>query len=149
MEYIEINLIKESGEIVNLNKLPLVQGKEIDLDEVKSNKISVYLSKLKFDPTLEGYRYCKDCILKVIKDPTKLDSMMNLYEEVAEIYGSKGIRVERNIRNSIELAWSRIDDVDLIKDIFCNMISLSKKKPTNSQFISASAYYLINTSYLL
>jgi hypothetical protein len=46
--------------------------------------------------------------------------------------------VERAIRHAIEVAWSR-GNIDSISSLFGYTVSMSKAKPTNSEFIAMVA----------
>ena len=47
-------------------------------------------------------------------------------------------RVERAIRHAIEVAWSR-GNIESISSLFGYTVSMSKAKPTNSEFIAMVA----------
>jgi two-component system response regulator (stage 0 sporulation protein A) len=64
-----------------------------------------------------------------------------LYPTVAETFTTTSSRVERAIRHSIDVAWSR-GDINTLRHFFGSSISRGKGKPTNSEFIAAIADYL-------
>ena len=61
-----------------------------------------------------------------------------LYPEIAKAYNTTASRVERAIRHSIEVAWSR-GKPEVMNEIFGYTIHTGKGKPTNSEFIAMVA----------
>ena len=61
-----------------------------------------------------------------------------LYPTIAKKYQTTSSRVERAIRHSIEVAWSR-GKAEVVDDIFGYTIDNNKGKPTNSEFIAMVA----------
>lgn len=61
-----------------------------------------------------------------------------LYPDVAKKYKTTASRVERAIRHAIEVAWNR-GNIEAISNIFGYTVSVSKSKPTNSEFIAMIA----------
>ena len=60
---------------------------------------------------------------------------MVLYPEVAKKYQTTPSRVERAIRHSIEVAWTK-GNKEKIDEIFGYTVDETKGKPTNSEFIA-------------
>lgn len=58
--------------------------------------------------------------------------------DIAKKYNTTASRVERAIRHAIEVAWSR-GNIDSISSLFGYTVSMSKAKPTNSEFIAMVA----------
>ena len=61
-----------------------------------------------------------------------------LYPQVAKTVGTTPSRVERAIRDAIEVAWDR-GDLDTLQRFFGYTVSNTKGKPTNSEFIALIA----------
>ena len=61
-----------------------------------------------------------------------------LYPEVAKRFATTPSRVERAIRHAIEVAWDR-GDLETLQKYFGYTVSVSKGKPTNSEFIAMIA----------
>lgn len=61
-----------------------------------------------------------------------------IYPAVAYKYGTTPSRVERAIRHAVETAWGR-GDLKTTRSIFGYTVSISKGKPTNSEFIAMIA----------
>ena len=86
-----------------------------------------------------GSRYLVKAICEVVQDENKIDAVTSyLYPTVARAYDTTGSRVERAIRHGIELAWDR-GDLDVLEKYFGYTISITKGKPTNSEFIARCA----------
>jgi two-component system response regulator (stage 0 sporulation protein A) len=88
---------------------------------------------------IKGYLYIREAIMKVYNDIEMLGAVTKvLYPTIAEEYNTTSSRVERAIRHAIEVAWNR-GSIDVIEDIFGYTVSISKSKPTNSEFIAMIA----------
>jgi len=61
-----------------------------------------------------------------------------LYPAIAQEFNSTAKRVERNIRNAIEVAWNR-GSIAMQHEIFGYTVKDTKGKPTNSEFIAMLA----------
>ncbi len=88
---------------------------------------------------IKGYLYLREAISMVYKDIELLGSITKvLYPDIAKKFNTTASRVERAIRHAIEVAWSR-GNVDSISSLFGYTVSMSKAKPTNSEFIAMVA----------
>ncbi|MBA4535758.1 sporulation transcription factor Spo0A [Bacillus aquiflavi] len=88
---------------------------------------------------IKGYLYLREAISMVYNDIELLGSITKvLYPDIAKKYNTTASRVERAIRHAIEVAWSR-GNIDSISSLFGYTISMSKAKPTNSEFIAMVA----------
>ncbi len=88
---------------------------------------------------IKGYMYLREAIAMVYHDIDLLGSITKvLYPDIAKKYNTTSSRVERAIRHAIEVAWSR-GNIDSISSLFGYTISMSKAKPTNSEFIAMVA----------
>lgn len=88
---------------------------------------------------IKGYHYLREAISIVFNDVEILGSITKvLYPRIAERYKTTPSRVERAIRHSIEVAWGR-GNMDAIRSMFGYTVSVSKTKPTNSEFIAMIA----------
>lgn len=75
----------------------------------------------------------------VIKDVEVLNSITKvIYPEIAKTHQTTPIRVERNMRNAIEVAWTK-GDTKILEELFGYKTSTSKRKLTNSEFIGLMA----------
>ncbi len=88
---------------------------------------------------IKGYMYLREAISMVYNDIELLGSITKvLYPDIAKKYNTTASRVERAIRHAIEVAWSR-GNIDSISTLFGYTVSMSKAKPTNSEFIAMVA----------
>ncbi|WP_430785372.1 sporulation transcription factor Spo0A [Virgibacillus flavescens] len=88
---------------------------------------------------IKGYMYLREAITMVYNDIELLGSITKvLYPDIAKKFNTTASRVERAIRHAIEVAWSR-GNIDSISELFGYTISISKAKPTNSEFIAMVA----------
>ena len=98
--------------------------------------ISEILVELGMPCHIMGYRYSSYAIKLAVENPDIIDNItFVLYPTVAKYFDTTACRVERAIRNGIECARDR-GDLDVIKKYFGNTISITKGKPTNSEFIA-------------
>jgi len=88
---------------------------------------------------IKGYLYLREAIAMVYNDIELLGSITKvLYPDIAKKYKTTSSRVERAIRHAIEVAWSR-GNIESISNLFGYTVSMSKAKPTNSEFIAMVA----------
>ncbi|KAB8128482.1 sporulation transcription factor Spo0A [Gracilibacillus oryzae] len=88
---------------------------------------------------IKGYMYLREAITMVYNDIELLGSITKvLYPDIASKFNTTASRVERAIRHAIEVAWSR-GNIDSISSLFGYTVSVSKAKPTNSEFIAMVA----------
>ena len=86
--------------------------------------------------SLKGYTYTIRAIEKCLDDRDVLRCVMKeIYAKIAEENGTTASKVERNIRNLIEVTWIN-GNVNAINEIFGYTVSPKKGKPTNSEFIA-------------
>ena len=106
----------------------------------ESNKETIYaITKLMIElgipAHLRGYYYLRDAIEMTSQDMELVESVTKLlYPEIAKRYRCSGQKVERAIRNSIEVSWER-GNQELIELLFGSSGQKGKKRPTNSEFI--------------
>lgn len=83
---------------------------------------------------LKGYHYLKSAIRLVLEDLTAMNSIYKkVYANVADSFSTTPNRVERAIRNAIEITWNK-GNLGTINTIFPFEDS-NKLRPTNSEFI--------------
>lgn len=115
------------------NQRPVV--KEFDLE----SEITNILHEMGVPAHIKGYLYLRESINMVYNDIELLGSITKvLYPDVAKKYKTTASRVERAIRHAIEVAWNR-GNIEAISNIFGYTVSVSKSKPTNSEFIAMIA----------
>ena len=88
---------------------------------------------------IKGYLYLREAIAMVYHDIELLGSITKvLYPDIAKKYNTTASRVERAIRHAIEVAWNR-GNIESIANLFGYTVSMTKAKPTNSEFIAMVA----------
>lgn len=86
-----------------------------------------------------GHRYLVQALCIAVEEPDVMEAVTGeLYPRVAKTFQTTPSRVERAIRHAVELAWER-GDLDVMGHYFGNTVSLTKGKPTNSEFIARVA----------
>lgn len=112
-----------------------VTPKKFDLE----TEITNILHEMGVPAHIKGYLYLRESIDMVYNDIELLGSITKvLYPDVAKKYKTTASRVERAIRHAIEVAWNR-GNIEAISNIFGYTVSVSKSKPTNSEFIAMIA----------
>jgi two-component system response regulator (stage 0 sporulation protein A) len=85
---------------------------------------------------IKGYQYVREAIVLTVQNMDIINAVTKvLYPEVAKHFGTTPSRVERAIRHAIEVAWDR-GDLETLQKYFGYTVSISKGKPTNSEFIA-------------
>ena len=88
---------------------------------------------------IKGYQYLREAIMIAVKDMDVINAITKvLYPQVAKTFATTPSRVERAIRHAIEVAWDR-GDLDTLQRVFGYTVSITKGKPTNSEFIALIA----------
>ena len=102
-----------------------------------------YITKIMLDlgvpAHLKGYHYIREAILLSEQDMEVVSSVTKLlYPEIAKTYKTTSQKVERAIRNAIEVSWSR-GNTDTMQELFGYSSAEGKNRPTNSEYIAAVA----------
>lgn len=88
---------------------------------------------------LVGHPYIIYAVMLVVEDGMYIHNItFGLYPQVAAKFDTTAARVERAIRNLIEVTWTR-GDWEVLRRYFGNTISSDKGKPTNGEFIARIA----------
>lgn len=104
--------------------------------------VTSLMLQLGITANLMGYEYIRTAVLLVIQDEKlKKNVTKGLYLEIANKYNSTPSRVERAMRHAIGTSFKRIENFEIVYKIFGN--SRSKFKPTNTEYISAVADYVL------
>lgn len=126
---IEQFMPQEMNEYGNNDKI------EATASETTDSRIKNILDDMGFQPNLLGYKYLLIAINMLNKDISLINSVTkNLYRELADKCNSTPQRVERAIRNAIELAWSK-GNMDQIYKVFDPEKFTQKTRPSNSEFM--------------
>jgi two-component system response regulator (stage 0 sporulation protein A) len=109
-------------------------------------EISKILKTLGVSPDLLGYAYLQEAIEMAMDDMTILHNGVTkiLYPTIAKHFKTTAQRAERAIRHAVETCADKMMNFpNIYDDIFGNVVSADKGKPTNSQFIGCVAEYLL------
>ncbi|MCI8846093.1 MAG: sporulation initiation factor Spo0A C-terminal domain-containing protein [Kineothrix sp.] len=88
---------------------------------------------------LKGYHYLRTAILMAGKDMEVVGSVTKLlYPEIAKLFKTTEQKVERAIRNAIEVSWVR-GNADTFEDLFGYSFLTGNTRPTNSEYIAQIA----------
>lgn len=127
--------IRELTKPDTVNVKSSVPHKEVDLETL----VTEFIHELGVPAHIKGYQYIRTAIMMVVEDMDMLNYITKqLYPEIAHIYNTTASRVERAIRHSIEVAWTR-GRPETMNEIFGYTIHTGKGKPTNSEFIAMVA----------
>ena len=112
---------------------------QLSESEILKNQVTAMMHEIGVPAHIKGYQYVREAIVIAVQDMEVINAVTKvLYPEVAKRYGTTPSRVERAIRHAIEVAWDR-GDLETLQSYFGYTVSLSKGKPTNSEFIAMLA----------
>lgn len=106
-------------------------------------RLECYVTKIMLDmgvpAHLKGYHYLRAAILLSEKDMETVSSVTKLlYPEIARKFKTTDQKVERAIRNAIEVSWER-GNPDTFMELFGYSAKIGKTRPTNSEYIARVA----------
>ncbi len=115
----------------------------MDIAIVNDCELERYITNIMLDigvpAHLKGYHYLRDAILLSGRDMEVVSSVTKLlYPTIARRFKTTDQKVERAIRNAIEVSWSR-GNVDTFESMFGYSIASGKNRPTNSEYIARIA----------
>lgn len=88
---------------------------------------------------LKGYQYLRSSIIMAKEDMEIVGSVTKLlYPEIAKKYKTTEQKVERAIRNAIEVSWMR-GNGDIFEELFGYSAQTGTGRPTNSEYIAQIA----------
>ena len=112
---------------------------DISPDTQFEHEVTDILHDLGVPAHVKGYRYLREAVIMVSDDAELIGAITKeLYPSVAKKVDSTSVRVERAIRNAIEIAWTR-GNIDTIERYFGFTVNSCKGKPTNGEFIARIA----------
>lgn len=111
--------------------------------ECKNAKEQKYITRILLNlgvpAHLKGYHYLRTAIMMSAKDMEVVSSVTKLlYPEVAKVYKATPQKVERAIRNAIEVSWLR-GNMEAMEEMFGFSADCGKGRPTNSEYIARIA----------
>ncbi len=115
----------------------------MDIANMNEVDLERYVTKIMLDmgvpAHLKGYHYLREAIILSGKDMEAVSSVTKLlYPTVAKRFKTTDQKVERAIRNAIEVSWIR-GNVDTFEELFGYSVGTGKGRPTNSEYIARIA----------
>ena len=115
----------------------------MEIAAVKDYELERYITEIMLEigvpAHLKGYHYLRDAILLSGRDMEVVSSVTKLlYPTVAKRFKTTDQKVERAIRNAIEVSWTR-GNVETFEEMFGYSASSGKSRPTNSEYIARVA----------
>ena len=115
----------------------------MEITAIKDCELEKYITNIMLDvgvpAHLKGYHYLRDAILltgrnmEVVSSVTKM-----LYPAIARRFKTTDQKVERAIRNAIEVSWNR-GNMKTFEEMFGYSASSGRTRPTNSEYIASIA----------
>lgn len=111
-----------------------------NLDAVETERyVSRLMLELGIPAHLRGYYYLREAVLLSVDDMELVGSVTKLlYPVIARAYKTTLQRVERAIRNAIEVSWERGNPA-VFEDLFGFSRRTGSPRPTNSEYIARIA----------
>lgn len=115
----------------------------MEIDAVKDCELERYITDIMLDvgvpAHLKGYHYLRDAILLSGRDMEVVSSVTKLlYPTVAKRFKTTNQKVERAIRNAIEVSWER-GNAETFEKMFGYSAQEGRTRPTNSEYIARIA----------
>ena len=104
--------------------------------------ISDLMLELGIPAHLRGYQFLRSAIGMCVEDMELVGSVTKLlYPDLAKVYHTTDQKIERAIRNAIEVSWER-GNGELFEQLFGYCNSREYSRPTNSEYIATVADYI-------
>jgi len=115
----------------------------MDIANMNEVDLERYVTKIMLDmgipAHLKGYHYLREAIILSGRDMEAVSSVTKLlYPTVAKRFKTTDQKVERAIRNAIEVSWTR-GNIDTFEELFGYSVGTGKGRPTNSEYIARIA----------
>ena len=104
--------------------------------------ISDFMRELGIPAHLRGYQFLRSAVGMCVEDMELVGSVTKLlYPDLAKMYQTTDTKIERAIRNAIEVSWER-GNSDLFEELFGYANTVEYTRPTNSEYIAVVADYI-------
>ena len=115
----------------------------MEITAVKDFELERYITNIMLDigvpAHLKGYHYLREAIMLSGRDMEVVSSVTKLlYPTIAKRFKTTDQKVERAIRNAIEVSWTR-GNVETFEKLFGYSMLSGKNRPTNSEYIARMA----------
>ena len=115
----------------------------MDIAAVNDYELERYVTNIMLDigvpAHLKGYHYLREAIMLSGRDMEVVSSVTKLlYPTIAKRFKTTDQKVERAIRNAIEVSWTR-GNTETFEKMFGYSASSGRTRPTNSEYIARIA----------
>ena len=115
----------------------------MEINGLKDYELERYITEIMLDigvpAHLKGYHYLRDAILISGRDMEVVSSVTKLlYPTIAKHFKTTDQKVERAIRNAIEVSWVR-GNMETFEKMFGYSAQTGRTRPTNSEYIARIA----------
>ena len=105
-------------------------------------EVTELMTQLGIPAHLRGYYYLREAVVCTVEDMELVGRITKLlYPTVGKRFKCSPGRVERAIRNGIEISWER-GNQELLGTLFGYTKEDQKKRPTNSEYILVLSDYI-------
>ncbi|NLL79437.1 MAG: phosphoglycolate phosphatase [Clostridiales bacterium] len=116
---------------------------KMDFSGMTEVEMEKYVTRIMLDmgvpAHLKGYHYLREAIMLSEQDMEVVCSVTKLlYPTIAKRFRTTDQKVERAIRNAIEVSWSR-GNLNTFEELFGYSADSGKGRPTNSEYIARIA----------
>lgn len=118
--------------------------KKADVRSESENQIRKMLDTVGVPDHLKGYDYIAYALQIIMEDLSCINAMKKqVYARISMKFDTIPSRVERVIRNAVELTWNR-GNIDTLDRLFGVDATMDKPKPSNSEFFIKLATELLD-----
>ena len=115
----------------------------MEITAVKDCELEKYITEIMLDvgvpAHLKGYHYLRSAIMLSGRDMEVVTSVTKLlYPAIARRFRTTDQKVERAIRNAIDVSWNR-GNTETFEKMFGYSASSGRTRPTNSEYIARIA----------
>lgn len=115
----------------------------MDIATVDNYELERYVTNIMLDigvpAHLRGYHYLREAIILSGRDMEVVSSVTKLlYPAIAKRFKTTDQKVERAIRNAIEVSWTR-GNLETFEEMFGYSALSGRTRPTNSEYIARIA----------
>ena len=114
-----------------------------NMDRMDETELVKHVTRIMLDmgvpAHLKGYHYLRTAIIMSKQDMEVVGSVTKLlYPEIAKKFKTTEQKVERAIRNAIEVSWTR-GNAETFEELFGYSVLTGHSRPTNSEYIAQIA----------
>ncbi|MGN0431385.1 MAG: sporulation initiation factor Spo0A C-terminal domain-containing protein [Lachnospiraceae bacterium] len=115
----------------------------MDISTIDDTELESYITEIMLEigvpAHLKGYYYLRNAIMMTGRDVEVVTSVTKLmYPVIARRFKTTDQKVERAIRNAIEVSWER-GNTQTFEKLFGYSVQDGKTRPTNSEYIARIA----------